>query len=117
MAAASVFEAVHARLRAIMLDAGHGHVAAVDQPGNLILRTAEIDPNTKQPGWFGTVTIRKSYVAYHLMPLYDDPSLADGLSDALAKRRQGKTCFNFKAIDEALFDELAALTRRANGGS
>ena len=111
------FDAVHAELRAVMLAEAAGMTTARDLPGDLELRTPATDPRTGAPGWFGTVTVKKSYVAYHLMPLYDDPSLADGLSDALAKRRQGKTCFNFKAVDEALFDELAALTRRVNGGS
>ena len=106
------FEAVHAELRAIMLGEAGGMKVAHDLPGDLQLRTPEIDAKTGEPGWFGTVTVKKSYVAYHLMPLYADPALADGLSDALAKRRQGKTCFNFKRSDAALFAELAALTRR-----
>jgi len=33
----------------------------------------------------------------------------------LAKRRQGKTCFNFRVVDEVLFGDLALLTRRAAG--
>ncbi|HRE79462.1 MAG TPA: hypothetical protein PLN52_00375, partial [Opitutaceae bacterium] len=59
----------------------------------------------------GTVTIKKSYVAYHLMPLYTHPELADGISAQLAQRKQGKTCFNFARVDEALFKELTRLTR------
>ena len=106
------FDAIHARLRAIMLGAADGLPVVRDLPGDLEVRTATIDPRTKEAGWFGTVTIRKSYVAYHLIPLYEAPALAEGVSTALAKRRQGKTCFNLKAMDEALFDELAALTRR-----
>lgn len=108
------FDEVHAQLRHIMLDAASGQVVTRDEPGDLVVRTPNIDPKTGEPGWFGTVTIKKSYVAYHLMPLYCDPSLGEGISDALAKRRQGKTCFNFKLIDPALFAELAALTRKAN---
>lgn len=109
----TIFDQVHARLREIMLAAADGKVVTVDEPGNLVVRTADIDPATRQPGWFGTVTTKKSYVAYHLMPLYADPTLADGLSEALSKRRQGKTCFNFRKVDEPLFAELATLTRRA----
>lgn len=109
----SDFDTVHACLRAIMLAEAPHHVFATDSPGDLVVRTSAIDPKTGQPGWFGTVTIKKSYVAYHLMPLYKDPALADGLSDALTKRRQGKTCFNFKTVDEQLFAELQTLTRAA----
>lgn len=109
------FDEVHARLRRIMLDAAPNQMVALDEPGNLILRTHNVDPRTGEPGWFGTVTTKKSYVAYHLMPLYADPSLGDDLSVELTKRRQGKTCFNFKKVDEPLFAELLSLTRRANG--
>ncbi len=109
----SGFEAVHAALRAIMLEVAPGLTIAKDAPGTLELRTAAIDPKTKQPGWFGAVTTKKSYVAYHLIPLYDDPALGDGMSAALAKRRQGKSCFNFKTVEPELFAELADLTRRA----
>ena len=40
------------------------------------------------------------------------PDLLDGLSPELKKRMQGKSCFNFKAVDKALFKELGALTRQ-----
>ena len=111
------FTPVYDALRRTMLDAAGDRPVTVDEPGSLIVRTAEGDPKTGEPGWFGTVTIKKSYVAYHLIPLYAAPELADGLSPTLAKRRQGKTCFNFKAMDDALFAELAALTVRAAGQS
>jgi hypothetical protein len=107
------FGPVHERLRAIMLECAADQLVSRDEPGDLVIRTRANDPKTKEPGWFGTVTIKKSYVAYHLMPLYDRPQLATDLSDALAKRRQGKTCFNCKSVDAALFEELADLTRRA----
>lgn len=106
------FTVVFTRLRRLMLEAAPGMVAAKDTPGALELRTPQIDPKTRQPGWFGTVTIKKSYVAYHLMPLYVRPELADGLSPELSRRRQGKTCFNFSRVDDVLFDELDRLSRR-----
>lgn len=111
----SSFDAVHARLRQVMLDAGAGRVIACDEPGNLVLHTGRVDPKTGKPDWFGAVITKKSYVAYHLMPLYNDPSLGDGMSEGLAKRRQGKSCFNFKSIDPVLFGDLTELTRKANG--
>lgn len=106
------FETIYPRLRDIMLAAAPAMVVSKDQPGSLELRTPDVDPKTKQPGWFGTVTVKKSYVAFHLMPLYTAPELAADISSALAKRKQGKTCFNFTKIEEELFDELSALTRR-----
>jgi hypothetical protein len=38
------------------------------------------------------------------------PKLLDSRSDKLKARMQGKSCFNFKVVDEALFKELEALT-------
>ncbi len=105
------FDATYAQLRAIMLRHADGLTIARDAPGDLEVRTTVLDAKG-QPGWFGTVTVKKSYVAYHLIPLYADPRLAAGLSEALERRRQGKTCFNFKGVDEALFAELEALTAR-----
>ena len=109
------FDEIYARLRAIMLGAAPAMIVSRDLPGLLELRTPEIDPKTKAPGWFGNIMIKKNYVAFHLMPLYTAPELASDISPALAKRKQGKTCFNFSKIDEALFDELAKLARRCAG--
>src|SRR5262245_9840801 len=60
--------------------------------------------------WFGAVGPRKNYVSYHLMPVYWFPDLLKNVSPELKKRMQGKSCFNFKEVDEKLFDELAELT-------
>jgi hypothetical protein len=46
------------------------------------------------------------------MCVYLDPALLEGMSPALARRMQGKSCFNFTKVDAALFDELEALTAR-----
>lgn len=110
----SLSPSVFTALRTIMLEAGVGRVVACDEPGNLVLHVGSLDPKTDKPEWFGAVTVKKSYVSYHLIPLYNDPSLGLDLSEGLSKRRQGKSCFNFKAPDNALFAELAELTRRAN---
>ena len=45
------------------------------------------------------------------MPLYACPDLLNSISPELRKRMQGKSCFNFTAIDKALFAELKRLTR------
>jgi hypothetical protein len=63
---------------------------------------------------FAGVKLGKRYVSYYLMGIYRDPSLLDGLSEALRKRMQGKSCFNFSKIDEELFHELDLLTARCH---
>jgi hypothetical protein len=62
--------------------------------------------------WFGGVQIKKNYVSYHLMPVYAFPELLDGLSPELKKRMQGRSCFNFKTADKALFKKLGTLTKK-----
>lgn len=62
------------------------------------------------PMFFGAAWIKKNYVSFYLMPLYVCPELSNKISPELARRRQGKSCFNFVASDPKLFKELAALT-------
>ena len=106
------FDRVFDQLRTLMLEAAPGMESAKDAPGDLVLKTRWTEARTGQPAWFGSVTIKRSYVAYHLVPLYDDAELQAAIPPVLEKRRQGKTCFNFRQPDAALFEELAALTRR-----
>ena len=54
----------------------------------------------------------KAYASFHLMPVYAFPDLRDSLSPQLRRRMQGKSCFNFTRVDEALFVELELLTAR-----
>lgn len=112
----SDFGAIHETLRRLMISAAPNAVVATDQPGNLVLHTSEVDPKTGKPVWFGAVTIKKSYVAYHLFPLYTQPPLGETLSPNLARRRQGKSCFNFRVEEPELLAELAALTQKAADG-
>jgi hypothetical protein len=62
--------------------------------------------------FFGSAQIKKNYVSFYLMPVYMYPEMLETISPELKKRMQGKSCFNFKKVDETLFDELAALTKR-----
>lgn len=69
------------------------------------------NPVTKScDGFFGSVHIKKNYVSFYLMPVYAYPELLEGISLPLKKRMQGKSCFNFRKFDKALFDELKELT-------
>jgi len=45
------------------------------------------------------------------MSVYACPELLQSMSPELKKRMQGKSCFNFKEVDEKLFKELATLTK------
>lgn len=70
-----------------------------------------IAETAKKAEFFGAVQIKKSYVAYHLMPIYYYPELLDNISEELRNYMHGKSCFNFKEVDEKLFTELNTLTK------
>lgn len=101
--------AVFTELRSIMAPYAAILDPKKDDPFELYVDTKHIQKN-KKPLFFGAVQIRKSFVSFHLMPVYIKPELLDGLSPALKSRMQGKSCFNFAEIDKPLFKELAALT-------
>lgn len=83
-----------------------------DKADNYYLNTPTTQSN-KKAEFFGAVQIKKSYVAFHLMPIYYHPEILDNISQELKSRMQGKSCFNFKDIDENLFAELNTLTKNA----
>jgi hypothetical protein len=66
----------------------------------------------KKELFFGSAQIKKNYVSFYLMPVYMYPELLEDISPELKKHMQGKSCFNFKKVEPALFDELAELTRK-----
>jgi hypothetical protein len=105
------FRVVFARLRSILEPYASKLVVDKDTESEYILITRHMQKN-KKPLYFGAVRMGKAYVSFHLVALYEFPELAEGLSTELTKRRQGKTCFNFKAVDERPFKELAALTKK-----
>lgn len=64
-----------------------------------------------KPMCYGGVRLGMKYVSYYLMSVYMSPELMKGMSPELKKRMQGKSCFNFTAVDPKLFAELKALTK------
>ena len=69
-------------------------------------------PGAKAHGYFAGVSVAEKHVALHLMPIYHDPSLLDGISPSLRKRVSGKATLRFTALDEAVFAELEMLVAR-----
>lgn len=97
-------------LKAILEKHAAKLVRKVDSGDTLYLDTAQVAKNGK-PHFFGAVQLRKDYVAFHFMPVYVKPALLAKMSPELKKRMQGKSCFNFKEVDRALFKELADLAK------
>ena len=80
-----------------------------DSPGRYYVNTHSFAGN-KQALFFGAVEIRKNHVSFHVFPVYMYPELLEGSGD-LKKRMQGKSCFNFRKIDEAQLSGLRSLVR------
>jgi hypothetical protein len=103
--------AVVAALKSVFAPLRSRLVVVKDGPDGCYLDTRHQAPNGK-PLFFGAVRAGKSYVSFHLMPVYACPDLAKGLSPRLRARMQGKACFNFKTVEPDLIAELATLTKR-----
>ena len=115
------FETIFVRLRAI-LQKHAGTLSVTDNGRDRYCLEGRTGPATLA-AWDGKmkksiipvawVQIGKAYVSYHLMGMYGNNRLRDSMSKELRARMQGKTCFNFRKNDEALFEELEQLTARA----
>ena len=101
---------VFAKLKAIFQPYARRMDVAQDNQACYMLNTRFIMKN-KQPLCFGGVRLGKAYVSFYLMSVYACPDLLKSMSPELKKRMQGKSCFNFKEVDEKLFKELAQLTK------
>ncbi len=105
----AAFPAIFVRLRTILEPYAARLTVTADAPDHYCL-ALDYSPKFKKGFPVAWVKISKAYVSYHFMPVYMFPSLRAGLSKQLLARMQGKSCFNFKQLDEPLFEELARLT-------
>ena len=69
----------------------------------------------KKPLFFAAVQAKKSYVSFHLMPVYLQPDLLASVSAQLKARMQGKSCFNFTKPEQVPEAALGALVERSYG--
>jgi len=105
------FSTVFTDLKHIMVVYSSSLTVVEDRVDNYFLNTQYVMKN-KKVLYFGSVKVGKSYVSYHLMPVYVFPELLTEISPELKKKMQGKSCFNFKKSNQILFDELSTLTNR-----
>ena len=98
-------------LRGILQKHAKGLLVTVDKPGDYQVASPSLKDRTGRPLFVAAVQTRKNYVSYHLIPVYTSPELRKTISPALAKRMQGKSCFNFTSIEPTQVKELAALTK------
>ncbi|HUL44296.1 MAG TPA: hypothetical protein VLY03_08060 [Bacteroidota bacterium] len=103
------FPAIFARLRAILQEHASSFIVLADRADYYCLNV-RFSPKFRGPFPIAWVKISKSYVSFHFMPIYFAPKLRKDLSAGLRARMQGKSCFNFKVVNDQLFDELRRLT-------
>ena len=106
------FQPVFNRLRTILQTHRRSLAVGEDLPGRYSL-TGGCHPTHKGPYPIAWVEIGKNYVGFHHMGVYCSPELLANASKKLKARMQGKSCFNFKTMDEPLFEELEKLTVQA----
>lgn len=120
----SEFQPVFERLREILKGhaknfmigrdtADHYSLDAKIGPATLKMWHGKVKTETIPVAW---VQIGKTYVSYHLMGVYGNPKLLDKYPADLRARMQGKSCFNFKTVDEVMFKELEQLTADSLAG-
>jgi hypothetical protein len=112
MSAGDDFQPIFEGLRNILRPYGHELTIKTDTPDTYYL-DGPYSEKWKKVLFFGSVQIKKNYVSFYLMPVYMYPELLKDASPELKKRMQGKSCFNFKRVEPALFEELTALTRKS----
>lgn len=104
------FSPIYAHLRSILQPFADKFTLTLDTPTGISI-DGPYSEKWKKEVFFAAAQIKKNYVSFYLMPVYMHPDLLDNISPELKKHMQGKSCFNFKKMEPALFDELAELTR------
>lgn len=98
-------------LKSILSDCSTQLNVIHDEPGYYYLETNKQDEKGKSY-FFGMVKIGPKKVAFHLMPIYCDPSILNSVSPVLKKKMQGKSCFNFTKMEPELIKELQNLVKK-----
>jgi hypothetical protein len=103
-------KAAFTELRTLLAKHAKGRAVVHDTADHFYVN--EVTPDAKGKAiFFGAVKIGTGKVAFHLMPIYAHPELLAKISPELKKRMQGKSCFNFKTVDPALFRELEGVVK------
>lgn len=103
------FTDVFCALRAI-LQRHAGKLAVSENTQTRFCLEGGLHPKHKQPIPIAWVELGKNYVSFHHMGVYACPEVLESASKQLRARMQGKSCFNFTSVDEALFAELEEIS-------
>lgn len=109
----TVFPEIFERIKKQMLPYGKRMDVRADKPGNYqlyILNEFELAGRKFKECYFGGAVIKKTMVAFYFFPIYTHPK-SFTLPDAIKKNLKGKSCFNFKKIDEVQEKAIAQLLK------
>jgi hypothetical protein len=112
----AAFQETFDTLRALLKPYEARLTVVMDKPRAYYLASNTSKTASGSAIWFGGVEIKKNYVSFHLIPVYANAALREALSPSLRNRMQGKSCFNFTAIDAAHVKELSAVTKKGFTG-
>jgi hypothetical protein len=102
------FTAVFTALRPVLVKYSKRLFIKDDKPDNYYLETKSRSYKGERM-FFGGVRTGKAYVSFYLMPVYVYPELAKRIPPGLRQRMQGKSCFNFTAVEPKLIEQLGQL--------
>jgi len=111
-AAGPEFEKTFATLKDMLRKQATKAIVVRDVPGDFQIASPTLVDRIGRPLTLAMVQIKKSYVSFHLIPVYAIQALAKTISPSLQKRMQGKACFNFTDVEPAHVRELATLTKK-----
>lgn len=101
-------DAVEARLRAV-LDPYGDLLEPATIYGMPVLRR----PGAKAHDWFAGVQRTDAAVKFNFLPMHGNPTLLEGASPGLLRRRTGASVLKFTEVDETLVTELEGVVARA----
>lgn len=111
MVSQTEFTLIFEKLKSILKPYSSKFIVKVDTPAGFSLDGA-YNEKWKKELFFGATQIKKNYVSFYLMPVYMYPDMVENISPELKRHMQGKSCFNFKKVDDSLFSELSKLTKQ-----
>jgi hypothetical protein len=111
------FQEIFNRIKKLLLPYGKKMETRVDAAGQYqlyIIKDIELGGRKFSECYFGGTVIQKTMVAFYFFPIYTHPK-EFMLPDSIKKNLKGKSCFNFKKLNEGQEKAIAALLKEGAG--
>jgi hypothetical protein len=97
------FAKIFTRIKKLLLPYGKKMDTRVNKEGNYqlyIIKEIELAGRKFKECYFGGIVVQKTMVAFYFFPIYTHPE-AFVIPAEIKKNLKGKSCFNFKKLDES----------------